>query len=165
MLELLSTYSVHEIIVFIVLLFFAFKGFVEAINWCKDLYNKKFNKDLDAVTQQKKLEQFYNECTQQYNSLDEKLNNLISSFDKNFNDIEEQINVLIESDKDDIKSWLVEKYNFYKSHPTIMISMHMMDTIEKRYGHYKDEGGNSYIDEIIMPGLREMAKEEQRVEI
>ena len=74
----------------------------------------------------------------------------------------EQIKVLMESDRDDIKSWLVEKYNFYKENPTRSISNHTMDTIEKRYSHYKEEGGNSYIDNTIMPGLREMAKEEQR---
>ena len=34
-----------------------------------------------------------------------------------------------------------------------------MDTIEKRYQHYKDEGGNSYISNM-MEELRNMAKEE-----
>ena len=41
-----------------------------------------------------------------------------------------------------------------------LIDSFTMDTIEKRYQHYKDERGNSYITNI-MEELRDMAKEKE----
>lgn len=73
--------------------------------------------------------------------------------------ITRQLQLLTESDKDDIKGWIVEKYNFYKKNPDAKIDAFTMDTLEKRYSHYKDEGGNSYITEI-MNDLRQRAKED-----
>lgn len=143
MLELLNSYSPGQIIIFLFILFVAIKELIGLIDFFK-ARNKLW------FTAVKKKE-----------DNDISLQKLVEKMDK----IEGQLNVLTESDKDDIKSWLVEKYNFYKAYPNRRLSAHTMDTIEKRYSHYKDEGGNSYIDNIIMPGLREMAKEEERVEL
>ena len=60
-----------------------------------------------------------------------------------------RLELLTESDKDDIRSWIVEKRNYYKAHPEEKIDNFIMDTIEKRYQHYKDEGGNSYITTVM----------------
>ncbi len=143
MIELLSIYSVEEIIIFIALLFFAGKEIIQAKDFIKDRKNKYFfsrQQDEDSVK-------------------------LLQQINEKMGKVEKQINILTESDKDDIKSWLVEKYHFYKDHPTYKISDYTLDTIEKRYSHYKEEGGNSYIDQVIIVGLREMAKEEQRVKL
>lgn len=147
---LLASYSIEEILLFLVLLFGAIKEGAGAIDWLKEKYNIKFNKDYQEIDKEKEL-----------SSLSEKLDVFIERLEI----IEKKIDVLTQSDKDDIKSWLVEKYNYYKENPSLSISQHTMDTIEKRYSHYKEEGGNSYIDEIIIPGLRAMAKEESRVSI
>lgn len=143
MAELLAKYSVEQIIIFIGLLFVAFKEVCDMFDYIK----------------QKGLLWFKAEQKQEQN--DNVLQQLVDKIDN----IDNQIKILMESDRDDIKSWLVEKYNFYKENPTRPISHHTMDTIEKRYSHYKDEGGNSYIDNTIMPELRRMAKEEQRVKL
>lgn len=170
--ELLAAYSLQEIVVFITLLCVAFKEVVDFFKWLKGLYDVKFNSDVGKITKEQTLEQHYILCTKQheeamekYNNLDKKIDNLINIFNSRFKAIEEKIDMLTASDKDDIKSWLVEKYNLYKENPTRPISHHTMDTIEKRYSHYKEEGGNSFIDETIMPGLRMMAKEESRVQV
>lgn len=143
MVELLSIYSVEEIIIFIALLFFAGKEIIQAKDFIKDRKNKYF-------------------FSRQQNEDSVKL---LQQINEKMGKVEKQINILTESDKDDIKSWLVEKYHFYKDHPTYKISDYTLDTIEKRYSHYKEEGGNSYIDQVIIVGLREMAKEEQRVKL
>lgn len=151
---LLASYSIEEILLFLVLLFGAIKEGAGAIDWLKEKYNIKFNKDYKEIDKEKEL-----------NNLNEKIDNLIIMFTERLEKLEQKIDVLTQSDKDDIKSWLVEKYTYYKENPSLPISQHTMDTIEKRYSHYKEEGGNSYIDEIIIPGLRAMAKEESRVSI
>lgn len=168
--ELLQTYSVDEIAMFIVLLAAAVKGCGGFFDWLKLKYNEKFNKDFSILTKEEELEAHYIKSSEQhkesielYDKLDKKIDNLVELFENRFTKIEKKIDVLTESDKDDIKSWLVEKYNFYKENPTRPISAHTMDTIEKRYSHYRNEGGNSYIEETIMPELRKMAKEESRV--
>ena len=53
-----------------------------------------------------------------------------------------------------------KRYHYYKN-MDISIDSFTMDTIEKRYQHYRDEGGNSYITNI-MKELRDMAKEDKQ---
>lgn len=70
--------------------------------------------------------------------------------------ISEKIDLLQESDRDSIKSWIVMLYHKYKDDDTELDSM-QMDLLERRYKHYKEEGGNSYIDEL-MEELRSIYK-------
>lgn len=72
-------------------------------------------------------------------------------------DIDKKINLLQESDKDAIKSWIVGLYHKYKENPKELGAM-QMDLLERRYDHYKDQGGNSYIDQLV-EGLRTIYKE------
>ena len=58
------------------------------------------------------------------------------------------VDLLVASDRDDIRSWIIEKYHYYKKYPQ-ELDDYMMDCIYKRYDCYKKEGGNSYIDEVI----------------
>ena len=68
--------------------------------------------------------------------------------------INEKIDELLASDKDAIKSWIVMFYKQNKKDPSGLDSM-QMDLLERRYSHYKKEGGNSYIDNL-MQELREI---------
>lgn len=55
---------------------------------------------------------------------------------------------LTESDKNDIRAWIVEQYHkFYVSQG--WIDAFSADTIEKRFTDYKKEGGNSYIEQLV----------------
>lgn len=72
-------------------------------------------------------------------------------------DIDKKVNLLQESDKDAIKSWIVGLYHKYKENPKELEAM-QMDLLERRYDHYKDQGGNSYIDQL-MENLRTIYKE------
>ncbi len=63
-------------------------------------------------------------------------------------DIDKKINMLQNSDKVAIKSWILMSYQKYREDSTQLDSM-QMDLLERRYQHYKDQGGNSYIDEIM----------------
>lgn len=73
---------------------------------------------------------------------------------KQLQSITDKIDELLASDKDSIKSWIVMLYKQYKKDPSGLNSM-QMDLLERRFCHYKQEGGNSYIDNL-MQELREI---------
>lgn len=152
MLELLSTYSLTQIVTFIVLLAIAVKEGITLVIWFKDLFKKKFNDDMkNTVATKKRNEQI---C-----KIKEDIQLLIQNQEKIFEEIKlfkQQLEMIIESDKDDIKSWITEKHHFY-CYERKWIDDYSMDCIEKRYRHYKDEGGNSFIEEL-MNELRSLPK-------
>ncbi len=89
----------------------------------------------------------------------EKIDSMEKSVQSILNEIEEmnkKLTLLQESNRDSIKSWIVRLYHKYKEDDTELDSM-QMDLLERRYQHYKDQGGNSYIDEL-MEELRSMYK-------
>lgn len=137
MLELLASYSLGQILIFIVIFALALKEFFNVF----DFFKARVKLWLTGEQEKEK------------NSIS--LKQLAEKMDK----ITTRLELLTESDKDDIKSWIVEKRNYYVAHPEEKIDNFLMDTIEKRYQHYKDEGGNSYISNM-MEELRKMAKEE-----
>ena len=63
-------------------------------------------------------------------------------------DIDKKLTLLQVSNRDSIKSWILMSYQKYKENNAQLDSM-QMDLLERRYQHYKDQGGNSYIDEIM----------------
>lgn len=138
MLELLSTFSAEQIILFLILLAFASKELINLWDFFKQKINFGFNmkkgKEVSA--------------------------NILKDLVQKVENISARLDLLTESDKDDIRGWIVERYHYYKN-IDIPIDSFTMDTIEKRYQHYKDEGGNSYIKDI-MEELRDMAKEDKR---
>lgn len=138
MLELLSTFSAEQIILFLILLAFASK---ELINlW--DFFKQKINFGFDM----KKGKEIST--------------NILKDLVQKVENISTRLDLLTESDKDDIRGWIVERYHYYKN-IDIPIDSFTMDTIERRYQHYRDEGGNSYITDI-MEELRDMAKEDKQ---
>jgi len=56
--------------------------------------------------------------------------------------------VLLQSDKDAIKSWIVMIYRKVKVDPKHLNDIEM-DLLERRYSHYLDEGGNSYVTHLM----------------
>ena len=152
MLELLSTYSLTQIVTFIVLLAIAVKEGITLVIWFKDLFKKKFNDNMKNTVATKKN-------NEQICKIKEDIQLLIQNQEKIFEEIKlfkQQLEMIIESDKDDIKSWITEKHHFY-CYERKWIDDYSMDCIEKRYRHYKDEGGNSFIEEL-MNELRSLPK-------
>ena len=152
MLELLGTYSLTQIVTFIVLLAIAVKEGITLVIWFKDFFKTKFNDDIKNTVAKKKQ-------NEQICKTKEDIQLLIQNQEKIFEEIKlfkQQLEMIIESDKDDIKSWITEKHHFY-CYERKWIDDYSMDCIEKRYRHYKDEGGNSFIEEL-MNELRSLPK-------
>lgn len=137
MLELLSTFSAEQIILFLILLAFASKELINFWDFFKQKINFGFN-----MKKEKEVSA-----------------NILKDLVQKVENISARLDLLTESDKDDIRGWIVERYHYYKN-IDIPIDSFTMDTIEKRYQHYRDEGGNSYITDI-MEELRDMAKEDK----
>lgn len=78
------------------------------------------------------------------------------AIEKAIQNLSNKINMLIESDRDDIKSFITKEHHRFCYH-TGWIDDFSLDCIEKRYKHYKNEGGNTFIDGF-MEQLRTLPK-------
>lgn len=139
--DLLANYSVNEIIIFIVTLALAIKGCVSFFDWAVDRLRKVFNKeqkdkDLNSriLADEKKIQE---------------LIELQRKTEQNIQTLGNSVNTLIESDKDDIKSWITEQHHKFCYGKSRTIDAYSLDCIEKRYCHYKEEGGNSFIHTLM----------------
>lgn len=144
MLELLSAYNLSEIIIFTVMLAAAIKSVTTFWDWAKDRLRKMFKKENQAETWKNQIESRldkYDEAIGKVAENQEKYNELIEK-------IENKVDILIGSDKDDIKSWITKEHHYF-CYQVKWIDDYSLDCIEKRFGHYQDEGGNSFIEELM----------------
>lgn len=144
MIELLTNYSVGQIILFVVIFAVAIKNVTMFIDWAMERLRKIFNKE----TKQTQKEQEIEILKQNQKELQESIKK-----------INESIQVLIESDKDDIKAWITEQHHFF-CYEKKYIDDYSLDCIERRYAHYKQEGGNSFIKDL-MSDIRALPKKKQ----
>lgn len=142
--DLLSNYSIEQILLFIVLLAAAIKGVVSWIDWARN----RGEKIIEKKNKRTALEDSVNNLIQSQKEMENNINNCQVQIKNNINDIRKAINILTESDKDDIKAWITEKHHYF-CYSVGWIDDYSLDCIEKRYGHYKDEGGNTFIDELM----------------
>ena len=95
MLDLLNNYSLTEIIIFVIMLSFAIKGIVDFYDWAKN----RLNETTDKIYTNKEIQKKVLETLELHNAQIEKMS--------------KAINILIDSDKDDIKSWITEKHHYF----------------------------------------------------
>ena len=145
MIELLSTYSSGEIIVFVFMLLIALKEILELFKYFNNILKKQYKK---SSAQNEQMQEVLTEIKE----IKKDIGELKKEFDKN----DRKLETLIESDKDSIKAFIVEKHHTHVGRLK-WIDDYTMDVLEKRYVHYKDEGGNSYAAHL-MADLRELPK-------
>ena len=79
---------------------------------------------------------------------------------KNTDDILEclsdKIDMLVESDRDSIKAYITEKHHHF-CYQVGWIDDFSLECLERRFKHYRDEGGNSFIGGF-MDELRNLPK-------
>lgn len=144
MAELLSQYTIPQIILFIAALIFIVKGVQDTIDFFKNKYNQKFNKDYDAKTKEIRLEEFYEMAGEQHREVMMEMEKVSESVDS----LNKRIDKLTESDMHDIKQFIVREYHYFVEQKK-WIDDYSLDTILLRYADYKQEGGNSYIEMLI----------------
>lgn len=134
--QLLQRFSLSEIFVFLILFTLALKGGISTVEWFFDRGRKFFHK-----TYQKPKE------------LEDTLESLI----KVVKNLTKQVNVLVQSDKDDIKAFITRQHHYF-CYKVGSIDDQSLDCIEKRFTHYVQEGGNSYIHNL-MQELRKLPRD------
>ena len=154
MIDLLSKYSAGEIITFIVILFLAIKGVINSWDWAREKVLKIFKKESRKEQEKRELDGkllSYDEKIEQVIKAQEELNDYISNMMR-------KINILIDSDKDDIKSFITKEHHFY-CYEKHWIDDYSLDCIERRYKHYQEENGNSFVADL-MKEIRQLPKQE-----
>lgn len=148
MAELITNYSWSEIILFVIAFAAAIKGVVTFWDWGKDRLRKVYDKE-DKIEEIKSL---IVENTKQMNEF----SNIQAQTIDEIQHLKENITNLTASDKDDIKAWITEKHHHF-CYEIKYIDDYSLDCIEKRYAHYVDEGGNSFIS-TLMEEIRNLPK-------
>lgn len=148
MTELITNYSWSEIVLFVIAFSAAIKGVVTFWDWGKDRLRKVYDKE-DKIEEIKRL---IVENTKQMNEF----SNIQAQTIDEIQHLKENITNLTASDKDDIKAWITEKHHHF-CYEIKYIDDYSLDCIEKRYAHYVDEGGNSFIS-TLMEEIRNLPK-------
>jgi hypothetical protein len=82
--------------------------------------------------------------------------NTIDNLNIKLSNMDEKTNLLIESDKEGIKSFIIDKY--YQALEDKYIKLHVLQGLELRYEKYLQENGNTYIGRL-MNEIRKMPNE------
>ena len=137
MLELFKNYTVSDMIIFIIILALGIKQAMEVVDWFKN----KFGKSANKVISEKERNQKIDEKLTEYDKALQKMNDYIEDSNK-------KIKILIDSDKDDIKAFIVREHHYF-CYKQKWIDDQSMDCLERRYEHYVDENGNSYVKGLM----------------
>lgn len=151
MIQLLTSYSLEQIFVVLVFAAIAFKEIITFLDWGTDKLRKKFKKEQQPETISEKLNTVIEEQDKEIFELKthmQEIQTLIDRLDKN-------LEMLISSDRDAIKAWITSQHHRFMEKGTI--DYYSFDCISKRYEHYKEEGGNTFIDEL-MEDLNDLPK-------
>lgn len=142
--ELLKHYSVSDIILFVVFLGLAIKAVIDFFDWAHNRLKQKFDKE--NINQENK-----NIINERFEKTEEDIKNLKNNQEeivKTLENLNKKIDILIESDKDDIKADLTRIHHYY-CYTQKWIDDYTLDCAIRRYSHYKDEGGNSFIEDFM----------------
>lgn len=143
MVQLLTNYSLGQILLFIVLAAIAFKQIATFLDWINTKAKSKVQKDELPETIAEKLQNAISEREDQIAYLQD--NQL--SIEESIRELNQKLNMLIASDRDDIKAWITAQHHHFTEKGSI--DYYSFDCISKRYEHYKKQGGNTFIDDLM----------------
>ena len=148
LIKLLQSYSLSDILIFTVFLALAIKSLISFFDCGYDYIKKIFNIKYYKINEKQELKRRLQKGSQTMSALEKNQ----QATDKILHDLTTKIDMLIDSDKDAIKSFITEKHHYY-CYKVGYIDDFSLDCIEKRFKHYSDQGGNSFI-ENFMKALR-----------
>ena len=153
MIELLNKYPISEIIIFIFMLFIAIKEIFSLIDWAKERFKVGVNKNIKQKEYKKAIQKQIDDFIEE----NKNVKNTLKILEEQINELAKSVNLLIASDKDDIKAYITERHHYF-CYEQGWIDDYSLDCIEKRYEHYKAEGGNSFVLDL-MNEIRQLPKQ------
>lgn len=139
--QLLKKFDLTTIIELIVLLSVSIKGVLSFIQWGMPRLKKIIKKTQQPDHIKNHLRSHYDEINKMKDSIDS---------------LTTQVHNLILSDRDDIKAFITRQHHYFV-YQKGWIDDYSLDCIQRRYSHYIEEGGNSFI-EGLMREIRKLPK-------
>lgn len=153
MIDLLQYYSLHDILVFAIFFALAIKSLISFFDWAYEKIKNVFDKQHTKLNEKQLLQQRLQHGSQVMTTL--KNNQEVT--DVILKDLSKKIDTLIDSDKDDIKSYITRQHHYF-CNKIKWIDDYSLDCLERRYQHYTEQGGNSFI-KLFMEELRALPKQ------
>lgn len=155
MVELLATYSLAEILTILIAAALSIKGLISFYDWAFNRIKAHFHKEITEDLEQKDLEERLNDEITERKLLSSQLKQTLEVIEN----LNQKIDLLIDSDKDSIKAYITKEHHYFTNPKIGWIDDYSLDCIERRYGHYQEEGGNSFIGDL-MHDLRRLPKKD-----
>lgn len=150
--ELLEQYTITDILIFLFLFATGLKAILMLWDWFVDRLRKFFNKEVKVQQDKDELKEQVQQSISRIDAVAQKQDELVTQLKS----LQETVTLLVHSDKDDIKSWITKEHHFF-CYEQKYIDDYSLDCIEKRFTHYKAEGGNSFVEDL-MRDLRALPK-------
>lgn len=131
--QLLTSYSGMDIIVFAIILALGIKNLVLFYDWAKGRTKQAIEKD----EKPNKIEEAVFRHEQQ-----------MTEIKKQLDVVQKNIQLLMQSDKDDIKHSITKDHHYF-CYKLKCIDDYSLDCIERKYQHYRDQGGNSFVRQLM----------------
>ena len=144
--DLLKQYSLINIIQILILTALAIKGITTFFEWSMPRVKKIVYK----TDEPKKLKNNIDKNQQQIKDLKTSIAHLT-----------EKVDTLIDSDRDDIKAFITREHHYF-CYQKGWIDDYSLDCIERKFTHYIDQGGNSFI-QGLMQEIRDLPKQDPQL--
>ena len=152
MTDLLSRWTLSEIVIFVVIFAIALRRIVEYFDWIKTKREGSIAKEAGKQIKSKEQQVYQDNMEKRVSALENNQEKIVDLIDK----LDDKVDLLIESDKDDIKSFLTREHHYF-CYTLKSIDDYSLECCERRYAHYAKEGGNSFIS-AFMDDLRKLPK-------
>ena len=152
MVALLQRYSLSDILMFTVFLALAVKSLITFFDWAQQRLKKIFNKEHSKLNKREQLQR----RLQRGDEVMAALKDSQQETDKILKNLQTKIDMLIDSDKDDIKSYITKQHHYF-CYQKGWIDDFSLDCCQRRYQHYLKQDGNSFI-RGFMEELRSLPK-------
>lgn len=142
--SVLKDFPISEILLCII-------GVLVLIKWIIEYFDWGHKRTKDKYDQETKQKTDIEDINEKLNQNSENIKMLIEMQKQQNEKIEQQnlrIELLIDSDKDDIKAFITEKYHYFVE-VRGWIDDYSLDCLERRFQHYKDENGNSFVADLM----------------
>lgn len=153
LLEKLEGQSFVSILIWVVLIAFAIKGFIGYMDWMQNEMDVVISKRKKAEKKEESIQEQINKNRRENQELKENQQKMMELI----NELTKKIEMLIDSDKDDIKSFLTREHHYF-CYQQGWIDDYSLECCERRFEHYRAEDGNSYI-ESFMKEMRALPKQ------